>query len=118
MSYENLCVVDPQVRDSKLLLISVNTQKVPRTVKFINKSSFSSMNWLVSKYKITINSWHRSEGCRARTWPRRLINHPAHDINMRQRSDTHEDLLQETTSYVSSRQPYNAQNRPQNEFGV
>ena len=44
MSYENLCVVDPQVRDSKLLLISVNTQKVPRTVKFINKSSFSSMN--------------------------------------------------------------------------
>jgi len=39
-SYEKVCAVDPQVRDSKPLLISVIAQKVQRTVKFINKPSF------------------------------------------------------------------------------
>jgi len=39
-TYEKLCSVDPQVRDSKSLLISVIAPKVPRAVKFINKPSF------------------------------------------------------------------------------
>jgi hypothetical protein len=60
LSYEKVCAVDSQVRDSEPLVISVIAQKIPRTVKFINKPSLSSLNWLVRKFKITIKSWHRS----------------------------------------------------------
>jgi hypothetical protein len=81
-----VCALDLQGHDSEPLLISVTANKVSETVNFINKPPFSSANWLVNKFKSTTKSLHRSEHCRARTRPDRLINHPAHYSNMCQHS--------------------------------